>query len=50
MESRYYLIQEEIKAILKQLERLKYLIDVKDHNEVYELKRRIDELYKKYEF
>jgi predicted nuclease with TOPRIM domain len=50
MESRYYLVQDEIKKIMKQLERLKYLIDEKDQDTIKELKIKFDELYKKYEF
>ena len=50
MESRYYLVQEEIERILKKLERLKYFIDDGDQDKVMDLKSKLDELYKKYEF
>ena len=50
MESRYYLVQDEIKKILKKLERLKYFIDDKDQDKINDLKSKLDEVFRKYEF
>ena len=50
MESRYYLVQDEITKVMKQLERLKYLIDEKDQDKINDLKIKLDELFRKYEF